>query len=89
MPSTRYTLTFFVVKERTFKPLCDTKSLNIVPHSARLRQVAKEVSEAKSAEGVLYVNFEEMKFPAKLDKDFLIKIYEAYREFINFRENEI
>ncbi|NHV99057.1 MAG: ATP-binding protein [Thaumarchaeota archaeon] len=50
-----------------------------------LRQVAKEVSEAKSAEGVLYVNFEEMKFPAKLDKDFLIKIYEAYREFINFR----
>jgi predicted AAA+ superfamily ATPase len=48
-----------------------------------LRQTAKEISETKTAEEVLYVNFEEMKFPAKIDKDFLIKTYEAYREFVN------
>jgi predicted AAA+ superfamily ATPase len=48
-----------------------------------LRQVAKNISEAKTAEEVLYVNFEEMKFPAKIDREFLIKIYEAYKEFVN------
>ncbi|MFH7873655.1 MAG: ATP-binding protein, partial [Candidatus Aenigmatarchaeota archaeon] len=47
-----------------------------------LRQIAKEISKLKDSSNVLYVNFEEMKFPTNLNKDFLINVYEAYKEFI-------
>jgi len=46
-----------------------------------LRQVAKKLSEKYGANNVLYVNFEEARFP-KLKLDFLIKVYRAYREIV-------
>ena len=47
-----------------------------------LRQVNRAISNRIGAKNVLYVDFEEMLFPVRLDKEFLIEIYEAYRDFI-------
>ena len=47
-----------------------------------LRQVNKAISNRIGVKNVLYVNFEEMLFPVRLDKEFLIEVYEVYRDFI-------
>ncbi|MCD6590163.1 ATP-binding protein, partial [Candidatus Woesearchaeota archaeon] len=47
-----------------------------------LRQIAKIYSDILGKENVLFVNFEEMNFPTRLDKDFLIKIIETYKEIL-------
>ncbi len=47
-----------------------------------LRQVAKKLSEEYGKENILYVNFEEAGFPARLTKDFLIKVYDVYKKFV-------
>ncbi|BFI73730.1 ATPase AAA [Nanoarchaeota archaeon] len=47
-----------------------------------LRQIDKKLSDKIGKENILYINFEEAGFPEKLDKDFLIKIYEVYKKYL-------
>jgi hypothetical protein len=47
-----------------------------------LRQISKKFSEANSKENVLYINFEETRFPSMLDKEFLLKIIDAFKEIV-------
>ena len=48
-----------------------------------LRQVCKKLSEDYGKVNILYVNFEEASFPAKLTKEFLLKIYEVYKKYVS------
>ena len=43
-----------------------------------LRQTASKME----SRNVLYVNFEETRFPARMDKDFLVKIIDAYKDIV-------